>query len=438
MRAKRDRSVRTARMKQATHGLEEILCCPACKGDMELRAPVLTPAGRVKSGIFFCPRCREVAGTLTNFKYDFLFFDKAACEAKLRDRKGQAAQVLPYEVREETLAFDDPRLQMRGAWERWEERYQLSQGQPGDALMFRGEFLDASVRLLKHPWSGVARFSVDGKVVSEVDLYQPRWSEIYWFPIANDLHPGPHTVEIAATGRKNERSAGAQVFFHELVLTCPARDGEPIAGPAPEINRALPLFPVLIELMKQVPAKGRILECGGGDRWLQDSRYVNIDCQRYQLPTVWGDVLKLPFRDDSFDLVFSQALLEHVPDPFAAVQEMCRVTKPNGLLWSGMAFLQPLHAAPSHYFNASLWGIQELFKHTEIIETSWFGDLSFTIDWLFKSAGITEQLERQEYEDLMGRIRALDRLVSHEALREVASGVAVLARKPERGKASGG
>jgi SAM-dependent methyltransferase len=43
------------------------------------------------------------------------------------------------------------------------------------------------------------------------------------------------------------------------------------------------------------------------------------------------DVCKLPFDDESFDLVLSFAVLEHVTDPEAAVAEMARSLKPGGL-----------------------------------------------------------------------------------------------------------
>jgi SAM-dependent methyltransferase len=236
-------------------------------------------------------------------------------------------------------------------------------------------------------------------------------------------------VKIVPTGRKNPASSGCQVLFLEAVVTgyqdraaeCP----EPL-----EVNRVLPMPPEVIELMKQAPPNGLILDCGGGDRILADPRYVNIEYAQCQLPAVYGDAMKLPFQTGVFDLVFSQALLEHVPSPLTAVEEMRRVTRPGGILWSGMAFMQPVHAVPSHYFNATTWGIQELFKSLEILDVSWFGELSVTIDWLFKEAGIAEQMDRGEYDALLSRIRALDPLVSHEALRAVASGVAVHARKP--------
>jgi len=40
-----------------------------------------------------------------------------------------------------------------------------------------------------------------------------------------------------------------------------------------------------------------------------------------------GDGERLPFADDSFDVVVSLDALEHTPSPLAAVKEMCRVAR---------------------------------------------------------------------------------------------------------------
>lgn len=48
---------------------------------------------------------------------------------------------------------------------------------------------------------------------------------------------------------------------------------------------------------------------------------------------VQGDAARLPFADNSFDLVVSCETIEHVPDVEAAVQEMHRVTKSGGKLY---------------------------------------------------------------------------------------------------------
>lgn len=44
------------------------------------------------------------------------------------------------------------------------------------------------------------------------------------------------------------------------------------------------------------------------------------------VPVVAGDALRLPFADDSFDLVVCQALLINLPDPTAALREFGRVS----------------------------------------------------------------------------------------------------------------
>ena len=43
-----------------------------------------------------------------------------------------------------------------------------------------------------------------------------------------------------------------------------------------------------------------------------------------------GNALELPFRDDRFDLVFSQMTLAWVEDAAGAVGEQARVTRPGG------------------------------------------------------------------------------------------------------------
>jgi SAM-dependent methyltransferase len=47
---------------------------------------------------------------------------------------------------------------------------------------------------------------------------------------------------------------------------------------------------------------------------------------------VVADVAKLPFEDDSFDLVVSFETIEHVPNPEGVLAELRRVLRPDGLL----------------------------------------------------------------------------------------------------------
>ena len=47
-----------------------------------------------------------------------------------------------------------------------------------------------------------------------------------------------------------------------------------------------------------------------------------------------GNAEKLPFKDNSFDIVMSFGLLEHFSDPKQAILEMVRVLKPGGLFFA--------------------------------------------------------------------------------------------------------
>ncbi|MEV4503512.1 bifunctional 2-polyprenyl-6-hydroxyphenol methylase/3-demethylubiquinol 3-O-methyltransferase UbiG [Streptomyces klenkii] len=45
-----------------------------------------------------------------------------------------------------------------------------------------------------------------------------------------------------------------------------------------------------------------------------------------------ADITRLPFADASFDVVTAGQCLEHVPDPYTVVAELCRVLRPGGTL----------------------------------------------------------------------------------------------------------
>jgi len=54
--------------------------------------------------------------------------------------------------------------------------------------------------------------------------------------------------------------------------------------------------------------------------------------QYNQFPAVKADVCRVPFGDNTFDVVTAAALIEHVSDPISFLQECHRVLKPGGVL----------------------------------------------------------------------------------------------------------
>lgn len=122
-----------------------------------------------------------------------------------------------------------------------------------------------------------------------------------------------------------------------------------------------------LKMIQQYP-DGLILDCGAGFRPEYYENIVNYEIAPYPTTDVLGFAEDLPFDDNSFDAVFSFAVLEHVKYPFQAAAEICRVLKPDGRLAVGAAFLQPMHGYPHHYFNMTNLGLQSLFEESIEIE----------------------------------------------------------------------
>lgn len=142
------------------------------------------------------------------------------------------------------------------------------------------------------------------------------------------------------------------------------------------------------ELIAAMPADGRGMDCGGGDRCYGDDRVVNLEITDLPTVDVVGTVLDLPFEDNAFDVILSQAVLEHVPDPQKAVDEMARVLKPGGTLFIEAAYMQPGHLWPHHYFNICPNGLAYLCRNLEVVDSGVFNDLDFTIRWMIQASGL--------------------------------------------------
>lgn len=129
-----------------------------------------------------------------------------------------------------------------------------------------------------------------------------------------------------------------------------------------------------------------MLDCGSGGRYWPG--VINMDYVFTEWNTVTGDALALPFKDEAFTLVLSQAVLEHLTDPQRSVDEVFRVLKPGGMFYCEAAFIQPVHMAPIHYFNVTPHGMRWLCRNFEEIELGSIGWFSETIAWLCRESGV--------------------------------------------------
>lgn len=118
-----------------------------------------------------------------------------------------------------------------------------------------------------------------------------------------------------------------------------------------------------------IPAGTRILDAGAGELrnrvWCGHLRYVSQDFCQYDgsgdgrgLQTgKWDtakidlvcDITAIPEPDASFGAILCSEVLEHVPDPMAAVAEFFRLLVPGGKLILTAPFASLTHFAPYHY-----------------------------------------------------------------------------------------
>ncbi|WP_165486580.1 class I SAM-dependent methyltransferase [Methylobacterium sp. GXF4] len=127
-----------------------------------------------------------------------------------------------------------------------------------------------------------------------------------------------------------------------------------------------------------------ILDNGAGFRPTYYSNVVNFEIAPYLTTDVLGVGEDLPFKDECFDFVISNAVLEHVKDPFMAAREIERVLKKGGQVIAAVPFLQPYHGYPHHYYNMTKDGLRNLFSGLNVVshEVKFYHHPIWVMQWV--------------------------------------------------------
>ena len=185
----------------------------------------------------------------------------------------------------------------------------------------------------------------------------------------------------------------------------------------------------VLDVLDGLGADARVLEVGSGARFV-DGRVVSSD----MVVTAGVDVASLagalPFPDDVFDFVFSQAVLEHVPEPHLAVDEMVRVLKPGGVFHAEVAFMQPVHQAPHHYFNHTQYGLLLLCDGLTGVEFGPLGTFGDMVRWLCVDSGALEMLGLAWLDRVTEDLAVVHEQQTDDQRLRVASGVWLRGVKP--------
>lgn len=102
------------------------------------------------------------------------------------------------------------------------------------------------------------------------------------------------------------------------------------------------------------------------------------------LPTggVMGDGYRMPFRDETADLVISSNVLEHVARPYEMIDELARIARPGGFIWVSFTnWYGPWgghETAPWHYLGGELAMRRYVTKNSRLPKQR-FGSTLFAV-----------------------------------------------------------
>lgn len=108
------------------------------------------------------------------------------------------------------------------------------------------------------------------------------------------------------------------------------------------------------------------LHLGAGATKARYANSIELETAIFRYTDVVGDVAALPFADASLGGVLALNVFEHLEDPEASAEELFRVLEPGATVLIQTAFLQPLHADPFHYYNATEKGIERWFRRFDV------------------------------------------------------------------------
>ena len=145
-----------------------------------------------------------------------------------------------------------------------------------------------------------------------------------------------------------------------------------------------------------------VLNVGGGP-YRVSAEEITLNIGPFRNVDLVADAHNIPAADNSFDAVFSLAVLEHVTDPYRVVAEMIRVLKPGGYLYSEVPFIFFFHGYPSDYTRFTLEGMKRLFA---ALEGARFGMTHGPVSALLQSGNMVLQMFLPE------RARILRKLVN--------------------------
>jgi len=168
-----------------------------------------------------------------------------------------------------------------------------------------------------------------------------------------------HALQLKGTRLACDNCAGSFEIRGQTALFLP----EPVPI-VPAEHKSNPLGAEYEMILRE--GKKFVLNIGAGATTTRYANCIEFEHKIFRNTDVVGDAHCLPFRDEIFDCVFGFNVFEHLENPRRAAAEILRVLKRGGSLFIHTAFLQPLHEAPFHFYNATEHGVRSWFKDFDV------------------------------------------------------------------------
>jgi SAM-dependent methyltransferase len=99
-----------------------------------------------------------------------------------------------------------------------------------------------------------------------------------------------------------------------------------------------------------------------------------------------ADAHEIPLLSGTIDAVIVQAVLEHVLEPAAVVDEIHRVLKPGGVVYAETPFMQQVHEGPFDFTRFTESGHRWLFRRFDLLDSGALRGPGTSLLWAIRYA----------------------------------------------------
>ena len=149
----------------------------------------------------------------------------------------------------------------------------------------------------------------------------------------------------------------------------------------------------------EIPAGALVLDAGSGTSPYQalfrHAVYESADFEKVEKPyarsTYVCDLRSIPVDDARFDFILFNQVMEHLPEPARALQELHRVLKPGGrMIYSGPLYYEE-HEQPYDFYRYTRFGLRHLMTSAGFVveRLDWlegyYGTVAYQLDGMARN-----------------------------------------------------